>query len=139
MNVAITHRFNPASALAGSRREKAPGGVRATRLQESMYTDTQNAVKGIARKATRRLLASRSGGDHADIPVLLDSRRIDRRDGGGVDPYPQINALRRGYNTSFVGQLWGIPNHQYKSEVVLAVWSPLDSLESVGFSTEVVA
>lgn len=96
MNVATIHRFNPAPILAGTRREKAPGGVRATRLQESMYTNAHNAVKGIVRETPRRLLGLRAAAGRRDFVGLLGSSPIARRDGGDVGPQSSIRSLVSG-------------------------------------------
>lgn len=128
MSVRRTHRFNPALALAGSGRDKAPGGIRATRQPRSMYAYTSTAVKRIVKEAPRRLLESARGDDQANTHDLLGYDTIARRDGVRVGLQSQINALICGVKPAYGGQYRHVPNSQDKNPQKLAVYLPVDCL-----------
>lgn len=129
MTVAATHAIKAAPVLAGSRRKNAPGGVRATRLDQTMLDNAQTTIKRIAEPAARRLLGLRAGADPATTTGLLGFTLIARRRKGGVIPQIRIKSYISRRHARYVGEYGSDRDSQDKRFESLAAYLPLDCLD----------
>lgn len=130
MTVSLTHTFNPAPILVGSRRNKSAGWSKGhPTTTKAMLHYNQNAVKGIVKEWPHRLLGSSRGADPDDLTDLLGNHQIARRDRGSVGPQSAISDHVCGRYTQYVGLFGGSASCQYKVREYLLGYPALDCLD----------